>query len=299
MNRNTFQKTKYKIPFEIENIIKFSRKFANALIYNGILYIFGFNYRGIIKFNLLTKKFSLIDDFLKNLKITNHNEKYCIYDYIKIDDKIYLPMLNSNAVIELSLEDDKTQIHYVGDEKQRYISGTLDGNNIWLAPRDGKTGDIVKWNFRDDTVKQYENPLQKEETYLFDKIFKAGKSIIIMSLRGIDTNLEINLETEEITNFDDICDAKFSFGSKYPCINLQDSKITYIDGFDLVKYDFESKQVEKISLKPTESIMKRIAEGQTDKLKFIFEPMQNGNSNIYVEQSKLNLHHLIEYLQLT
>ncbi len=299
MNRNTFQKTKYKIPFEIENILKFSPKFANTLIYNDILYIFGLNYRGIIKFDLLTKKFSLIDDFLKNLKITNHNEKFCIYDYIKINDKVYLPMLNSNAVLELSLKDDKTKIHYVGDEKQRYISGTLDGNNIWLAPRDAKTGDIIKWNFKDNIVKQYENPLKKEETLpanLFDKILKAGKSIIIMSLRDIDTNLEINLETEEIAIFNDICNAQFSFGAKYPCINLQDSKITYIDGFNLVKYDFESKKVEKISLKPTESIMKRIAEGQTDKLKFIFKPMQNGNSSVYIEQSKLNLHHLIEYL---
>ena len=302
MNRNTYQKTKYKIPFAIENILKFSSKFANALIYNDKLYIFGLNYRGIIKFDLITKKFSLIDEFLKNLRITNHNEMYYIYDYIRIDDKIYLPMLNSNAVLELSLKDEKTQIHYVGDEKQRYISGTLDGNNIWLAPRDGKTGDIVKWNFRNNIVKQYENPLKKEETlpmYLFDKIFKAGNSIIIMSLRDIDTNLEINLETEEITTFKDICEAKFSFGAKYPCINLQDSKITYIDGFDLIKYDFETKKVEKISLKPADSIIKRINESQTEKLKFTFKPMQNGNSSVYVEQSKFNLHHLIEYLKLT
>ena len=42
--------------------------------------------------------------------------------------------------------------------------------------------------------------------------------------------------------------------------------------------------------------MKRIDETEEDKLKFIFKPLKNGNSRVYTEQLKLNLHHLIRFL---
>ena len=177
MDRNTFHKSKYKIPFESEVHYRFSKKFANGVIDNDNLYIFGYNYKGIVKFNLLTEEFSVIDDFLKDLKVTSYNEKICLYEYIKVDDKLYLPFINANAVLELSLNDDKTKIHYIGDEKQRYTTGAWDGSSIWLAPRDGKIGDIVKWNLKNNTVKQYANPLPKDEflpANLFDEMFKVG-----------------------------------------------------------------------------------------------------------------------------
>ena len=301
MNRTTFQKSKYKITLGIGNPLRFSRKFANGLIYKDYLYVFGTNYRGIIKFDLLTKEFSIIDDFLNDLKVTYHNEKLSLYHYVRVDDKIYLPLMNANSVLELSLNDDSIKLHYVGDTKQRYVSCTWDGENLWLTPRNGKTGDIVKWNPKDNSVKQYANPLRTDEllpAYTFDDMFKIGKYVIILSFKGINCNLKINLETEEISTFDDICNTQVYLGAKYSCLDLQGSKITYIDGFDLIGYDFESKEIEKISLKPTESIIKRIDETEADRLKFLFKPLDVTNQRIFNEQTKFNLYHLIKLLQL-
>ena len=299
MNRNDFKKTKYKIPSYSEEYSRLSIRFVNGMISDDNLYIVGLNYKGIVKFNLLTKEFSVIDDFMNGLKITSHNEKCCLYDYIKVDDKVYMPLMNTNAVLEFSLNDNSTKIHYVGDDKQRYVSGAWDGENIWLAPRDGRIGDIVKWNPSNDSVKNYENPLSKDEyasIYTFDKVLKLENSIIMLSLRGINDNLKIDLATEEITPFDDIVHSRFYLSNKYSCLHPQDQSITYIDAFNLIKYDFHSNQLEEIALKPTENLLNRIDKTEVDKLKFIFSPINNGNSIVYSENTKLNLHHLIKYL---
>ena len=301
IDRTTFQKSKYKITLGIGNPLRFSQKFANGIVYKDFLYIFGVNYRGIVKFDLLTKEFSLIDDFLNDLKITNHNEKNALYYYVKVDDKIYLPLMNANAVLELSLSDSDFKLHYIGDNKQRYLSGAWDGENLWLTPRDGRIGDIVKWNPKDNSVKQYANPLGKDEllpSTMFDYMFKTEHFIIIMSFKGPNCNLKINLETEEITTFNDICNAQLYLGGKYPCLHLEGSEITYIEGFDLIKYDFASQRAEKIPLKPNESIMKRLDETKEDRLKFLFKPLNITNQRIFNEQTNFNLYHLIKLLQL-
>ena len=301
MNRTTFHKSKYKIPSASGNLNRLTYKFANAFIYNDNLYIFGFNYKGIVKLNLLTKEFFVIDEFLKELKITNHNELFCIYDYIEVDDKLYFPMANTNAVLEFSLNNEKVTVNYVGDEKQRYISGAWDGNNIWLAPRDRTIGNIVKWNPKTNSTKQYANfPRNNELGVLFgfDKVFKIENSIIMMSPMGTNSCLEINLDTEEITIFNDIYDAKDQshFGEIYFCSDIKGNDIVYIDEFDLIKYDFKSKKSEKISLKPSKNILKRIDEMESIKLKSLFKPLETGKSCIYFEQRILNLYHLLKFL---
>ena len=189
-------------------------------------------------------------------------------------------------------------IHYVGDDKQRYVSGAWDVENIWLAPRDGKVGDIVRWNPKNGTVKQYQNPLNKDKlpSFIFDKVLKIDNNIIILSLRGFNNNLKIDLDTEEVTPFDDILGSRFQICSKYSCLHMQDHTINYISDFHLIKYDVDSKEAEDIPLKPTENILNRINETEADKLKFIFSPLNNGNSVIYSENMKFNLHHLIKYL---
>ena len=303
MDRTTFHKSKYKIPSSSGNLVRLGRKFANTFLNDDNLYIFGFDYKGIVKFNLLTKQFSVIDEFLEDLKVTDHNEKRCLYDYIKVDDKLYFPIINANAVLELSLNDDSVTLHYVGDEKQRYISGAWDGSNIWLAPRDRKIGSIVKWNPKTNSLKQYANFSRNNESEVlwgFDKVIKIENSIIIISLMGKNSSLEINLETEEITSFNGLCntDTQSHFGEYYFCLDVQDDTIAYIDKFDLIKYDFKSKKAKKIALKPNENILKRIGKTESMKLKSLFKPLDTGNSVIYNEQMILNLHHLIKFLQI-
>ena len=296
MDRNTFVKQKYKIPSENEIKARMNAKTANLLIHNDDLYIFGFDYIGIVKFNFSSKQFTIIDKFLSELEIRNYNEVFCLYDYIKVDEKIFLPVANSNAVIELSLNNDSTTIHYVGNEQQRYISGAWDGENIWLAPRDVLNGDIVKWNPTNNSVKQYKNPLIDEKYKYkgsFDKALKIGNSIIILSSTGINNNIKINIDTEEIVVFDDFSDCKFYLGNKYSCLHLEDDNLFYIYDQNLFKYNFETEELKVTKLK-FENMNQHVRDG----LRFIFKPKYNGNSAIINEQQKLNLHHLIEFLKL-
>ena len=300
MNRETFAKEKYKIPAANEEKAKFSQKCANVIFNGDDLYIFGYDYIGIIKFNLSTRQFKVIDEFLNDLQVRVFNELFVIYDYIKIGEKLFLPFANSNAVLEFSLSDDSTTIHYVGDENQRYISCAWDGENIWLAPRNVATGDIIKWNPQNNSCKQYNNPLT-DEKYKYkgscDYTLKIGNYIVILSAGGINNNIKINLETEEVSLFDDLSDCSFYLGSKYACLNLEGDELCYIFGLNIIKHNFKTNETEKMALKPSEAVTKNIENQFKDRLQFVFEPKYDGKSNRMYEQQKLNLHHLIKFLE--
>ena len=300
MDRNTFHKERYKIPSTNKITPKLSQRFANWITYKDNLYIFGFDYNGIVKFNLKTRQLEIIDDFIKDLQVSNFNEEFCIYDYVQVDNKLFMPMINANAVLKFDMNNDTTEVHYVGDEKQRYMSGTYDGENIWLAPRDASLGDIVRWNPKTNEIKQFKDYLDENKRnakYIFGDIFNIGNYIVMMSLQAIDSNLKINIDTEEITSFKDIFDARIYAGDKYACLHLADGNIFYIDGLNLVKYDFESDKAEKIPLKPSEEVLENIKQREKDRLKYIFSPRKDGLSATFSERPRLNVTHLIEFLK--
>ena len=300
MNRENFTKEQFQIPSLSDTDSKFSQYNSVCFIRNDNLYIFGINFRGIIKFNLKSKQFKIIDEFLQDLKITSSNEILCLRDYIEVDDKIYFPLVNSNLVLELSA-DDSTVIHYVGDDKQNYMSGTFDGKNFWLIPRNAINGKIIKWNPSDDTTKIFETPFTDEQysnKSLLSNTFKVGNQIIIMSLRGINSNIKINIDTDELTLFDDFFDARFNLGSKYPCMNFENDTLTYIEDFNLIRHNFKTDSTEKIKLQPSEDVIKIIDKYFSARLKIIFSPKDKGLSQHIPEQDKLNLCHLIEYLKI-
>ncbi len=295
MNRDNFQKSTYEIPSQNERKLRFYQQFVHGVIHNDNLYIFGLDYKGIIKFNLSTRKFSIVDDFLKNLTIRNFIETLSLCNYIQIEDKLFLPFANTNAVLEFSLTDDSAKVHYVGDEEQGYISGAFDGKNIWLAPRDFKSGSIVKWNIESNSVEQFK--IAFEPKFKLDKTFKIGNYIVMLPSKGESgSNIKINLNTEEIEMFDDFFDTYTCFGDKYSCLNLNGSVISCIKDLNLIRYDFESGVVENIELTPSESVVEINRQIENDKLKFIFEAQINGTSIIIKERNKLNLHHLIAFL---
>ena len=303
MNRENFTKKNYQIPNQSSNIknSKFVQAASNGFIFADDLYIFGFDYKGIIKFNLKTKKFEVIDKFLKDLKIRKKNEKFSLRDYIKIKEKVYFPFVNTNAVLELSLNDDSTILHYVGDEKQSYISGTYDGKNIWLTPRNGASGEIVKWDIANNKFEQYPTPIDEEKyttRALFYTTLKIENKIFIMSLRAINNNVEIDLEKKEINLFDDFDDERFYLGEKYSCPYLEGENFYYINNFNLMKHDFKKDLTEKIELKPTLKVKEEIERRREERLKFIFSPNEEGRSMTATEQTRLNLYHMIEFLKI-
>ena len=231
MERETLQKSIYDIPFKNHfndtSNLKFFPLFLNGIIYDNNLYFWGAMYDGIIKFNLTDKNFSLIDDFVKNLQIKHFNEILTIFYYTKIEDIIFLPFANSNAVLEFSLKDESTKLHYVGGNKQRYISCAFDGEYIWLIPRNILTGKIIKWNHKNNMIKQHDNypeNLYQNFAGAFEQALKIDDDILVLSRvmpiaddknNSEDVNLKINTKTDNIEAFPDCYKIIPSFGMKY------------------------------------------------------------------------------------
>ena len=302
MNRDNFEKEIYKIPYFDTPERRISYKMVNSFIFEDNLYIFGLEYNGIIKFNLQTKKFSQIDDYLNNLDVTYHNELICNYSYIQVEDSFFLPFANTNAVLEfLPNADDKTIIHYVGDKNQRYTASAFDGENIWLTPRDCLKGDIVKWNPMTNAVKQYSNYFSEEQLIgknLLDYTLKIGKYILMLSMSMHNRyNIKINIENDEISCFEDFFDDYVGLGHKYSCLHSENGMIYFIFDLNLIKYDLQEEKVETIPLKPNWDIKKYNEKRSREKLDFIFRPYRNGNSFTMYENKFYNLQLLLNFLR--
>ena len=157
MNRNTLKKEKYHIPNKLnldESYQKLTFFFANGFIHKDMLYCVGTIFKGILKFDLINKKAVIIDEFLNNLKINSSSSVVFNYNYVKFEDKVYFPFINTNAILELSLNDDSQIVHYVGDKVQRFFSAARNGKDLWLAPSTLSNGNIVKFNTETHTFKQ-------------------------------------------------------------------------------------------------------------------------------------------------
>ena len=312
MERETLQQSIYDIPFknhfnDTPNL-KFFPLFLNGIIYDSNLYFWGAMYDGIIKFNLTDKQFSIIDDFVKKLQIKHFNEILTIFYYTKIEDTIFLPFANSNAVLEFSLKDESTILHYVGDEKQRYISCAFDDEYIWLIPRNILTGKIIKWNPKNNIIKKYENypeNLYQNFAGAFEQCLRIDDYILVLSRvmpiaddknNSEDVNLKINIKTDNIEAFPDCYKIVPNFGMKYSCVHLNGDIIFFIDDLNIIKYNFKTNTFEALPIKPTEKVIKYVEQSVDEKLKFIFKPNANGTSAIYGEQKQITLSHLIKFL---
>lgn len=302
MDRTNYKKEIYSIPSynKVENL-RNGASAAIELIVNDNLYIFGWDYKGLLKFNLNKREFKVIDEFMNDLQIRNVNESLCLRDGLLIEEKIYFPMVNTNAVLEFSTKDDSTKVHYVGDEKQQYLTGAYDGKNLWLIPRNVIIGDIVKWNISTNEVEQYKSPLSDRPNInksTHERAVCVGNKVIVLSMFGLKTNLKIDIETNDIEVFDNLLDANFMFGFKHNCLNVEDDSINFTYELNLVKYKPLTDEIEKIELKLTEQVEENIRKYFEDKLKFMFKPFLNGKSMILNEQINFNLYHLLEYLKL-
>ena len=309
MNRDTFQKERYDLTKSNldektkSNIVFFISSnnmnwFVNGIINNDILYIFGTKYDGIVKFDLINKKSSLINDYLKDLKINSPNVIRSIYHYVEFDNKLYIPFTNTNAVLEFSLSDESTKIHYVGSVNQRYISCALSDGDIWLVPF-LNSEQIIKWNPKTNNIKEFDVPIDRNN---IKNVISFGESInildyiVVLSLNSYKDvnycNLKIDTKTEKIEVIKDLYEIYASLGSKYACVNVINADIYFLYKLKLIKYNIETNSTEIVNLIPSENIIKYSENMIWKKNKYLFE-----NSNPLTEHMDFNLNNLITYLK--
>lgn len=211
INLNSYEIDELNIPLTTKKKFGESSDYPFFLGYadSNNLYLFGYSFPGILKIDLVTWKAVNIDSWVDNCyeKITYSNDGCLYWKYIKIDQMLYIPCCNMNAVMIFDLQNENVSIVKVGDSDQRYVSIEYDGNNIWLIPRDGRNGSIVRWNIDSNEIRQYSGYPDgyDHSQYAFARSTFADGIVYIYAHLG-NMCLCIDTITGEISQMDDLYD---------------------------------------------------------------------------------------------
>ena len=108
--------------------------FSASVLYGQYVYMFPTYYPGILRLNMETYVFEVIDTWIneqfENCRISE--DAYFRGDYIRHKDTLYVSFCNAHAVLEFHLENGQSVIHDVG--AQGYSTIASDGKQFWMAP---------------------------------------------------------------------------------------------------------------------------------------------------------------------
>lgn len=153
-----------ELPAEIGEI---EEKFHGAILNQNLIYLFGHKWPGIATLDVRTYKIEMLM-LPQNVQNLNYSKDGIFnWDYVLLDNSLYLPLMCKNEIIKLNLKDKKIEEFVVGDEKNKYVGLTYDGKYFWLAPRKGKY--FVRWDGHKN-IKEYVLPAD----YLIDKYYFGG-----------------------------------------------------------------------------------------------------------------------------
>lgn len=204
--------------------------FLSGYVNGEFIFLFGHAYPGIVKVNLLTGEIIIFSEWVQKCldDINDKHDGFFHVQYTVIDDKVYLPFLNMNAVLCFSPQEESIEIIYFGGNTQRYITSECDGANLWLFPRDGHTGYIAKWCIRDGSIKYFKDyPVGYiENSYAFFRSVLYHKKIYVFSHLG-NKGICVNVVNEEISPFDDLYDVSNMRGCNYSFVSLDEGRIFY------------------------------------------------------------------------
>lgn len=230
MERSDFSIKYIRIPLKKPMLGMYHMKFFSGIVYNDCLYLFGFAYPGILKYDLNNGDFIIIDDWLneaRSCKAYNDEIDGCFADYPIVEkNKVYFSFMNLNAVLSFNLDTDVSEIHIVGDDKLRYgITMRGVNNDFWLFPRDAGTMGIVRWSRLTSKFDQYAEYPQSftRDKYVFNQMEKIDNEIFAFS-HGNGKNLKINILTGKMETFEPVYDTETTWG-KYIYTELQEDNI--------------------------------------------------------------------------
>lgn len=111
---------------------------------------------------------------------------------VEINNKLFIPFANVNAVLELDLITLQTTVHRIGTESVGYSGICYDGYKFWLSPR--KFDHIVSWNMEQKYVENIMVTYQENKGgYPFVGIaYHGGKVLPYASIDGVSVSTEEN-----------------------------------------------------------------------------------------------------------
>lgn len=173
--------------------------FLGVGVYQNYLFIMGVDVPAILRLNTFNNNIDYVMDWKEKVKnlIFDSSDAYFRKQAVVIDNKLYVPFCNANAVLELNCTDLETEIHCMGAEKQGYSGICYDGSAFWLSPRN--VGAVVKWEVRTHKISKMRDLVTAPYVGI---IFINGKKIM---LPMVEKQIYMSNITENIFELCGVC----------------------------------------------------------------------------------------------
>lgn len=211
--------------------------FSGSRICGKYLFIMGANVPAVIRIDTTDNSIDYITDWVDKIKPDIFCEKEVFFkrQSILLNQKIYIPFCNANAILEIDPGSMKTQIYKLGVDNLGYSGICYSGGDIWLVSQ--KHEKIVKWNYETKEVSTIDIPKKEHINNSFIGIINVAKRTILLP-RIRAKNFE-NGENEEFC----VMNGSYSF------VHENDSILMYYENISGIlslynKYTNELSQIE-------------------------------------------------------
>lgn len=244
------------LDIKIEDEIKNKAFFCGGILSKHYIYMFGYATSVILRFDIDTFQFEQISDIMQEhvLGLSNKEDGFFHTSYIQLEDIIYYPFMNTNAVLVFNLTTNKSEVYRIGEEGNRFISIAFDGLDFWMIPR--AEGSIIRWNR--ETGEQccyndYPIGFQNQLYSVYRAIYWDGFVWIFRHLGNM--NIKVNVSTGKIVQFYLPYDEDKISGCRYPIVNIENDRIRLDTGryYEWIELDSTMNIVIKYNFQKSDS----------------------------------------------
>lgn len=223
-----------------ENVIKDKKEFFMGVgVFHQYIFLMGVSVPVIARLDTTDNSIIYLWDWLPKVKdyIFNQNDAYFRKQSILVDNKLFVPFCNANAVIAIDCENLDTSVYRLGDEEQGYSGICLSKEAIWLSPR--STGKVVKWNYKKGETFDYDISKGGVEDIFYTGIVnEQGKKLV---LAGTKEGHSLEIRDENIY----VMDGEYDFTQENEHVLIYYESISGT----LTIYDKVSKEKKVIKVK--------------------------------------------------
>lgn len=302
-DRTNNTKQCWQIPLKEKKIGDGDFKFFSGLIFEDCLYMFGYSFPGILKWDLKSKEFYNIDEWLERAVgyFTNEVDGCFHMRYHREGNTVFFPFMNMNAVLQFDLDTERTIVWEVGDAHQRFISIEYVNGNFWLIPRDGSRGRIVRWNPDKAEVQYFEHYPREFDyaLYAFCSTVKMGEKIYLFS-HASNMNIVLDAVTGNMEPFMELYDTSNIKAAKYIYMELVGDKIFILTSTYYIWWNPFQGAIERVAITQGDEIRDRYKVKREEELKQkdMLQRLRNifKSGDAMQEDEGLNLNEFIIYI---
>lgn len=194
LTKGTFDKI--KLPF-CDDIIR--QKFKNIYKWGDKLYMFPWDYKAIVCYDLKERAISYRTDWIEAIE-ENIGQKiqapyFCESSCI-VGEHLFLLINNTNIIVKYNLNNENIECFLIKEEN-KYTCIVYDGENFFLVPRN--KGNILYWNCDVGILEQYgQYPEGFKHKLLFQTAYCDKEWLWLFPAMG-NMILKMNLKTKQIS----------------------------------------------------------------------------------------------------